>query len=289
VTYFHVASTALLIYDYFLTLPREVSLIWPSKWSLIKVLFLLTRYTPFIDAGLSLHYHFQSSPRVETCQLVVSLNSCLFFSGTAASQIILTMRTWAVWDRNKQLGIALGIFFAMCALPDIGIIVIFLKSLRFIPLKSPALLGCLVIEASPYLSISWILLLIYEAGIFFLMLIEGIRCYKLSSNSQLFRVVFKNGLLYYLYLFALSLCNVIVVKTVPPHLQVVLIFTERVVHSILACRVVLEIRGQVTKSILLVNVLDLNVVPNEQKDMGNRRTYANRIVDYETYSASWRT
>jgi hypothetical protein len=30
--------------------------------------------------------HFQRSPRVEVCQLILNLNACLFFLGTAASQ-----------------------------------------------------------------------------------------------------------------------------------------------------------------------------------------------------------
>ena len=37
------------VYDYLSTLPREVSLIWPAQWSVMKVLFLVTRYLPFID------------------------------------------------------------------------------------------------------------------------------------------------------------------------------------------------------------------------------------------------
>lgn len=35
-----------------LTFNREKALIWPSAWSLTKVLFLLTRYSPFIDVTI---------------------------------------------------------------------------------------------------------------------------------------------------------------------------------------------------------------------------------------------
>jgi hypothetical protein len=40
---------ALVIYDYGLTLNREIDYIWLSKWSLIKVTFLVQRYLPFLD------------------------------------------------------------------------------------------------------------------------------------------------------------------------------------------------------------------------------------------------
>jgi hypothetical protein len=40
---------ALVIYDYALTLNREIDYIWLSKWSMIKVTFLVQRYLPFLD------------------------------------------------------------------------------------------------------------------------------------------------------------------------------------------------------------------------------------------------
>ena len=42
------------IYDYLLTFNAERTLIWPSSWSITKVLFLLTRYAPFIDITIIL-------------------------------------------------------------------------------------------------------------------------------------------------------------------------------------------------------------------------------------------
>jgi len=46
----NVASITILIFDYFLTLPSETSLIWSARWTCFKVLFLVTRYLPFVDA-----------------------------------------------------------------------------------------------------------------------------------------------------------------------------------------------------------------------------------------------
>jgi hypothetical protein len=54
ITRFHLASVsvnliALVIYDYALTLNREIDYIWLSKWNLIKATFLAQRYLPFLD------------------------------------------------------------------------------------------------------------------------------------------------------------------------------------------------------------------------------------------------
>jgi len=113
------------------------------------------------------------------------------------------------------------------------------------PLKSPALIGCLVTKGSNIATVTWSLLLVYEGALFFLMLIKAVQCYKITGRSQLFDVVFGNGLLYYMYLFVLALINLIVSQTMPPSLKLVLYSTECVLHAMLGCRVVLDIRGEV--------------------------------------------
>ncbi|KAF9441669.1 hypothetical protein P691DRAFT_548876 [Macrolepiota fuliginosa MF-IS2] len=52
--YFNVASVAYWLYEYFLTIIPEISLIWSSQWTSVKVLYFLTRYSPFIDSGLTI-------------------------------------------------------------------------------------------------------------------------------------------------------------------------------------------------------------------------------------------
>lgn len=44
-----VAATAILIFDYLITFNSELTLIWPTPLTYTKVLFLLTRYLPFIE------------------------------------------------------------------------------------------------------------------------------------------------------------------------------------------------------------------------------------------------
>lgn len=41
------------IYDYFLTLDSEISLIWGKEWNTLHVLFLVNRYLPFFEIVLN--------------------------------------------------------------------------------------------------------------------------------------------------------------------------------------------------------------------------------------------
>lgn len=55
---FNVTGYVLLLYDYFLTLPEEVKLIWPTPWSLVKALFLIvsSRYLQLYVGSLIFVY-----------------------------------------------------------------------------------------------------------------------------------------------------------------------------------------------------------------------------------------
>lgn len=45
-----VVGATMFLYDYLLTLGMEVDLVWSSKWTFMKVLYLAQRYLPFVDA-----------------------------------------------------------------------------------------------------------------------------------------------------------------------------------------------------------------------------------------------
>ncbi|KAJ7938220.1 hypothetical protein B0H13DRAFT_1851672 [Mycena leptocephala] len=55
------------VFDYLLSLELEVSLVWPSKWSLSKILFFCARYPPFIDVPLVLGYELTSKIDIHYC------------------------------------------------------------------------------------------------------------------------------------------------------------------------------------------------------------------------------
>ena len=153
-----------------LTFPHEVSLVWPTRLTLVKVLFLLTRYIPFIDGGILIYCehtplhtsgtrlmdafgtdHVQPFPKVEICDSTFKAALWLFLVGKAfpASScpirhgseifsgpeclvflVILTLRTWGVWNRDRRLSLCLPVFFIVCWGSMVGFIVIFLNSVH---------------------------------------------------------------------------------------------------------------------------------------------------------------
>ena len=54
-------------HEFCLTLGSEISLIWKSPWNILKVLFLLTRYVPFVNLIIRFLRGFAFSVRKGLC------------------------------------------------------------------------------------------------------------------------------------------------------------------------------------------------------------------------------
>ncbi|KAG1813718.1 hypothetical protein EV424DRAFT_1557514, partial [Suillus variegatus] len=51
-----VVGLAVLVFDYCIKLEAEISLTWGRKWDFIRILFVVARYTPFVDVPVDLIY-----------------------------------------------------------------------------------------------------------------------------------------------------------------------------------------------------------------------------------------
>jgi len=119
--YVYINAVALFIYDYSLTLHLEIKLIWNSRWTYTKIAFLLVRYLGFGYSLLVTYAQFHPNISAETCQVMYATISWLLLVHTMLAESILAIRTWAVWERNRLVGIILAIavstyLFVQCPL-----------------------------------------------------------------------------------------------------------------------------------------------------------------------------
>lgn len=99
------------------------------------------------------------------------------------SQVIMTIRTWAVWQKNRFLMFALPIFYVVVWAAGFATTALFLQSLECESIDCPFFrarlncvmssvkpnpltqyVGCYATYTSPIIFISWVLLLFYDAG-----------------------------------------------------------------------------------------------------------------------------
>jgi len=104
--YFIIASIAIMLYDYVLMLPAEIEHIWKTKFGIGSVLYVLTRYIPFVEAPFLILYAFNvgygHSPNAETlCLRAYTVAAWLDVWGTLVANNVLYLRTAAIWGWTK--------------------------------------------------------------------------------------------------------------------------------------------------------------------------------------------
>ncbi|EJC98760.1 uncharacterized protein FOMMEDRAFT_170961 [Fomitiporia mediterranea MF3/22] len=231
------ACFALLIYDYLLTFEDERTLIWQSEWSFAKIVFLITRYFPAIDLSMTTMYHFGIFT-LDECYRRYKAGGHLINTGIAIAELIPIVRTWAIWEKSRTITIILFIWAAINVGIDIVFITLYFNAAQFAPLP-PGVPGCLLVCAlATYLK--RVAHVAFDARD---PVLKGIQLYreyedKQLRNSVLFKAFFANGVIFYVYIFALSVANVIVITTFPRNFAGLLASVERVAHAVLMERLV---------------------------------------------------
>ncbi|KAF9254706.1 hypothetical protein L218DRAFT_885719, partial [Marasmius fiardii PR-910] len=189
-----VFSATLLVYDVFINLRTEIEYIWMNKWSSMTVLYILQRYLPFFDiTGVTLHHHFGASLSPRRCSLDHKMAAWSYTVGIMLSEIILTLRVWAVWERGVIVGVGLVVFFLTCWIPYCVFVAQFSSAMSFSPF--PHLPGCFITDAggSSILYLFYVLFMVYDTGIFLMMIIPGVAAYKRGGSSELVKTIYRDG------------------------------------------------------------------------------------------------
>jgi len=244
VGFFDLASATLILYNYVLTLGDEIEYIWRVRWTGITVLFFATRYLPFIDVGLFLTHQLLDNPSPHTCSVLDHINGFSFLTGITIADMILMVRTWAIWNRDpRTAGILIAVFLATFT-PMYYFLYQFLNSVQFAQDPFPEFTGCFISKASPVLFGSYVLLMGFETGIFAMTLFKACRT-TLSERdvqSTLWRTLYRDGLLFYFYLLAISVLNVLILLFAPREMANMLAFMHRTLHALVSGSIVINLR-----------------------------------------------
>ncbi|KIJ91246.1 hypothetical protein K443DRAFT_492671 [Laccaria amethystina LaAM-08-1] len=228
-------------YDYICTLDQEVAFAWPCPPSFGMFLFYLNRYIPFIDQSVSLYLRLSiNSP--EMCSHLTKWALWFICFGIFISQLLITLRTCAIWGARRQVTIPLAgltvatiAFFASQS-------AILMNSLEFIEGHAR---GC-YIKPGPGKVMDLVFLpnFISDFVAITLTTIKAYQHFRLSCSSWLDQF-YRDGVLYCTFILVLSLINIISPSfPVPLYYKAIMHSPTRVFHSIFCNRVMLLILEQ---------------------------------------------
>lgn len=156
----------------------------------------------------------------------------------------MILRTYALWGSDRRILIILFSTFFGVSAPCLAILVYFIRSLRY---GDSPLSGCYVTESSGILFANFVLLMLFETIIMCLTIWIGIKRFRHSRN-RLVHILYRDGIFYFVYIFMISMGNIIVLLAGPPQYLDLMTTLQRVVHSILSTRIILHTRASAAGS-----------------------------------------
>jgi len=245
-----VASTALIFYDWLLTSADEFDFLWRPgrRITYTRVLFILARYPALAGAIVYLFPLTDTLNEVTTCLSVVTILS---------SELILAMRTWAIWGRSRAILVFLIVLLIACAVPAIVVVVQDMVTAVVVPtviLSGVPHCQILVDTVQDAWLVPYIVIMVFEAVVLGLTLYKVLRIHQgipKQWRSTLLDILWIDGVMYFIFMLLLGILNVgLVLNVSDPRLRAGGSQLQTVFHSALSTRVALHTAGALKQDII---------------------------------------
>ncbi|KAF8590172.1 hypothetical protein K439DRAFT_1657481 [Ramaria rubella] len=231
---FDPANYTIMFYDFFLTMGLETELVWSSKWSLAKALYLSTTYFNLSNMIIfAPGFITQCTRNPKTLATLVPWLGLIII---CTAEFVLIFRTWVLWERKKNIGMGLLGLFGFLAIPSMTFIVIGMQQ-QDVAGSQP------ILSSIPFFS--FVLLAFYES------VMLGLIAYRakqhFASAQDLYIplnvVLFRDGILYYIFLLSISLTvtGFLVAENLPIVMNISAMHVT--LHSVLTKRMFLNLRN----------------------------------------------
>lgn len=253
VNYTAIGCCALVVVDYLQTLPDEIKYMWPTDWSVVKVLFLLVRYYPFVHTSISTWHHGTGSLTGSHCfvPFIMDAYSCLII--TMFCEAISYIRLWAFSGRNKYLLAFLVPYYAGIRAVEWYFLVKFVRTLDFLTVPKGVNVGCIATKAqSRLLSACFMGVLVSLTSVTLMMIVIAYRRRQMAAGStgSLFRLFYRDGIFYFICLSSLSIANIICDYSAPQNgMQFIMVQVMIHTQGLIAGRMLIDLRAHSDRGI----------------------------------------
>ncbi|KAJ8596599.1 hypothetical protein M405DRAFT_877501 [Rhizopogon salebrosus TDB-379] len=233
--YCNVAGLGVLIFDYFLTLGHEVRWTWNTGWRFNRVIFVISRYMPFVAASMTAYAAIAARIN-ENCSRFSSASNAIHIISIVAAEGLLIIRTYAFWGRNKKILAFLLVVAAICISCAVSITQV-VSNLLSVPANpsDPPTSNC-TFEAGRSSAIQYGFLVAFELLLISLTVYKRYQDYR-DSDSRIMKLVFQGGVLYMTAIIFVSVVNIIIMSVVPISYDEMMDVPQLVLHSMLASRI----------------------------------------------------
>jgi hypothetical protein len=205
--YIYASMATFWIYDYVCSLYEEWTYLLQSHWSKVKCLYIVTRYLPFVLLITKLYMSFTLNETPGKCRVLDNVNAGLGIISAVCAECFFVLRTYALWNKNKILLVAMLITIPSFVGVSIGIAFTTNAPAEYATSAIPGIIGCYQSSTSFRLFIPFLLLSMFELGLMILTLIRAIQNWQINSG-RLYIVLVKHNIFYYTCGFLFSVANI---------------------------------------------------------------------------------
>ncbi|KAH7907325.1 hypothetical protein BJ138DRAFT_1160442 [Hygrophoropsis aurantiaca] len=205
------AGMALLVFDYCLTLPSEVHWIWGTKWGSIRIIFALSRYTPFVAVAMTLYsaLHFQKDGK---CMYYSWTSIIIHVASIAFAEGLLALRIYAFWNCSRKLLLML-VILGVVFIPSAEVLTTLVNNVQPWNTSATSNNSC-IFQTGRGNAVQFGFLIIYEIILLCLTLYQRFRHYR-QASSPIVIAVYEDGVAYIVCISLASMANVIVAAVAP--------------------------------------------------------------------------
>ncbi|TFK21419.1 hypothetical protein FA15DRAFT_707251 [Coprinopsis marcescibilis] len=242
-----VAVVTVLVVNYVQTFKAEMCYYRSAPWSLVKFLFIIARYSAFLDAASVTAYFLLpiEDPSPVVCKTFQALGTMSFLATVALTEGILFIRVYAVSARNRFVLIWLSTQYVLVHCAEFALMGILVANTQFPTITGiTEYIGCTVIPPSNHGMLLRCIfgLLVLNAGVLVLLMgWMGLVRFRHAPASALVETFFRDGLGYFLVIASVAVINIVANVRVTMA-NFILAEAQGIFHSILACRLVLHLR-----------------------------------------------
>lgn len=247
--YVSVSMLVYIVIDYIQTFPEEVAYMWRTNCSLVKILFFVTRYLPFVDLPLMILYNEGVGFSPATCHGLFGAANLMCVSATGIAEGLLFMRAHALSKQSKAVRWYLTAHYALVQAACISLSLYFVQSLSFTPPSGlPPPPATTQLPCIPYASKLTHLSAVFALVFFNQLTITALSFYFVLTNFResrgpLIQLLWRDGVYYFVLMSSITIANFVMSLQAPMEYRFILAMPQRVLHATVATRMVLRMRS----------------------------------------------
>ncbi|KAH6908030.1 hypothetical protein BKA70DRAFT_290231 [Coprinopsis sp. MPI-PUGE-AT-0042] len=241
------SMVAVAVWDWVTCLQAEWYNIWRREWSLIKGLYLWTRYYGIVCFSLNL-WLFNANFTQEQCKSLHYIIAATCMWVTLGSEAILALRTYAFLGKNKWLGFTLGGFLVVetayllyVSIDGVG---------QIAPLPFPdadgVIRGPCTASDKPGKHVVtgfWLAPVAFDLICTSLTVAKAFTLHRAVSRSPIVQIFIREGVFYFLAVAGVNVLNAAFMFQRNPSIQNINSYLALVLSQVLCCRLVLNLKG----------------------------------------------